>query len=124
MSNRKQRLGKRGENAVADFLKRKGYRVVNRRWRTNRGEIDLVCLDDGEVVFVEVKTRRSKRFGPPESSITKEKFTNMIACAEAYLRQPHSGRSRWRIDVVSVFWQGGRPVEITHFKAVDTPYQH
>lgn len=124
MSKRKQRLGKRGERAARVFLENKGFSVVASRYRNAHGEIDLVCKHNGAYVFVEVKTRRSKRFGPPEASITKDKFARMAHCAQTYLQENKLGRVAWRLDVVSVLWENDAPADIRHFPAVDTPYQH
>jgi putative endonuclease len=124
MSQRRQRLGERGERAARVFLEQKGFTVVTSRYRNPHGEIDLVCKNGSVYVFVEVKTRRSKRFGPPEASITKKKFERMVRCANAYLQENKLGRAAWRLDVVSVLWNDDAPQEIRHFPAVDTPYQH
>ena len=76
---RNQRVGKWGEQAAADFLAERGYEIVARNLRTPYGEIDLIAQKDGFTIFVEVKARTSKVFGPPEVAVTPRKQGHMLA---------------------------------------------
>jgi len=120
----RRRLGNRGECMAADYLRERRYRIVAMQQRTPHGEIDLVCKDNGTWVFVEVKTRRTETFGPPESAITPEKFSHMQRAAVAYMQANRLENDRWRLDVIAIRLRPSNHPEITHFKAVDTPYQH
>ncbi|MBI4458398.1 YraN family protein [Candidatus Uhrbacteria bacterium] len=106
-------LGLLGERAAELHLRRRGWSVIGRRVRTRSGEIDLVAMDGGEVVFIEVKTRRGDAFGPPEESITFRKRQKMRRAAHEFLR----GRDLpYRIDVIAVEIRGGT-ARIRHYKA-------
>lgn len=108
--------GNDGERAAEAYLLAKGMRVIARQARTPFGEIDLVCEDGPELVFVEVKARRSDSFGYPEEAVTRRKLRTMAACAQAFVEGSGDPGRRWRLDVVAV-----RPGEVTHFPAVDSP---
>jgi len=66
----KKELGDRGEDIAAKYLQQQGYRIVQRNYRSRYGEVDIICAQQGILVFVEVKTRTSNAFGFPEESIT------------------------------------------------------
>ena len=89
LHNRK--VGAWGENLAADYLIAHGYELVARNARTEAGEIDLIARKDGLLSFVEVKTRRSDRFGAPEEAITPVKQQRMEDSAELWLTA-HPGR--------------------------------
>ncbi|MFH1429915.1 MAG: YraN family protein [Candidatus Uhrbacteria bacterium] len=116
MPHERTRFGTEGEEVAADYLRAKRYRVIDQNARTVFGELDLVCLHRREVVFVEVKTRRSHAFGTPEAAVTKLKQQHLIRSAYAYLAaHPKISKKCWRIDVVAITW--GDPPEIIHIVA-------
>ncbi len=80
--SRNQSIGRWGEQAAADYLCQHGYTVTGRNVRTPYGEIDLVAEKEGQIVFVEVKTRTGASFGPPEVAVTPRKQAHMQACAD------------------------------------------
>jgi putative endonuclease len=99
----RRRLGDFGETAAAAYLARQGYEILERQWRTSTGEIDLIARQDGQLVFVEVRTRSSSSYGSPEESITTTKQARLIALAYAYLEAHSLDNSiPWRIDVIAV----------------------
>ena len=102
----RQRLGARGEQLAADWYTARGYTVVARNWRCREGEIDLVVARDGELVFCEVKTRSSDRFGLPAEAVTPAKQRRLRGLAARYLADgagpPIAGRRGIRFDVASV----------------------
>jgi putative endonuclease len=110
---RNQRVGKWGETAAADHLTRRGYEIAARNVRTPYGEIDLIAQKDGFTIFVEVKARTSKAFGPPEVAVTPRKQQHMLSCAEHYAQQNEI--DHWQIDVIAVEEVNGK-TEITHFE--------
>jgi uncharacterized protein (TIGR00252 family) len=77
-------LGRRGERAAEKYLKRNGYRIVARNFRASGAEIDLVAIDGETLVFVEVKTRRSRSAGAPEDAVDERKQSRMRRAAEAF----------------------------------------
>ncbi len=95
-------LGIHGEKVAEKHLVDLGYRILDRNWRWRKGELDLVAEQDEEIVFVEVKARRSQTYGLPEESITRSKREKLIQTAYAYLRSVNRQDAAWRIDVVAI----------------------
>ncbi len=111
-------IGDRGEEIAADFLEEEGYRVLERNYRFERNEVDLVCFDPrkgGELVFVEVKTRSGSGFGPPEASVTDEKQQSLIKVSRAYLHEREFEGAPSRFDVVGIVLSDGTP-QIEHYE--------
>jgi putative endonuclease len=107
---RRRETGILGEKIASQFLKRRGYCIIEANYRCPEGEIDLIARHKDYLVFVEVRTRRSLAFGTPEESITaakKERLRN----AAAYYQQTHGGLpQQCRIDVVAIELNSrGRP---------------
>ncbi len=87
-------LGSLGENLALKHLKSKGYKILQRNFHSQFGEIDFVALEGGDLVFVEVKTRRSQSFGAPEEAITSWKIEKIIKAGEYFqLLHPELPRS-------------------------------
>ena len=101
MSHRR-RLGTKGERAAESLLRRHRYRILERNYTCRFGEADLVALQDDTVVFVEVKTRITGRFGPPELSVTPRKQRRYLRVALHYLRERRTPDAPVRFDVVSI----------------------
>lgn len=118
MSDAPQVVGRWGEAVAAEYLQRKGFAIIARNFRTPYGELDLVTRDpEGEVVFVEVKTRRSRTLGPPEIAVTPKKREHLRAAALAYCLEHAEVGFDWRIDVIAVTASGGATTsEIVHFE--------
>jgi putative endonuclease len=95
-------LGRWGEDVAARHLTALGYEIVARNWRCEAGEVDIVARDGETWVFVEVRTRRGRRFGTPEESITGAKQARLIEVAGAYLAEHDLGDVDWRVDVVAI----------------------
>ena len=95
-------LGRRGERAAEKYLKRNGYRIVARNFRASGAEIDLVAIDGETLVFVEVKTRRSRDAGAPEESVDARKQMRMRRAAEAFSVRYRVGERELRFDIVAV----------------------
>ena len=83
----KRVLGKIGENAAADVLRAKGYRILEQNYRCRYGEIDIIAERDGELSFVEVKTRQDLRCGRPCEAVTEEKKNHLRKAAFCYLEE-------------------------------------
>ena len=118
MRTDKQKFGDAGEDLAAAFLARRGFRVLARNARIPRlGEIDIVALDQETLVFVEVKTRRDRAFGPPEEAVTPAKLRTLAACAEAWRTVKGWAARPYRLDVVAIDLTGCSPV-IRHLESV------
>ena len=113
MNTRKR--GTQGEDAAVVYLERKGYRILVRNFRFDRGEIDIVAEDCDRLVFVEVKTRRSKIYGHPEEAITEAKCRQLWKVAEGYLFEHNLDDQNCRFDVVAIEYNNNIPV-IRHIK--------
>jgi putative endonuclease len=96
-----KKLGRWGESVAAHHLQARGYRIVERNWRCQRGEIDLVAENDGMLVFVEVKTRRGRAMGTPEEGFTPKKSRKLIELGQLYLSERDLDVD-WRVDLVAV----------------------
>lgn len=114
----KDELGRRGEECAAQFLAGVGYRVIARNWRCGQGEVDLIVERDGEVVFVEVKTRSNKNFGHPFEAITALKLARLRRLAAAWCDQTDARPRRIRIDAIAVIAESGAEPVIEHLEGV------
>jgi len=101
-------LGESGENLACDELRRRGYAILDRRYRTRAGEIDIVARDGNALVFVEVKTRRSARYGRPGDALTFAKRHRVTMMAADWLARHRIRASECRFDVVAVTVVEGR----------------
>lgn len=110
MRNSRQSLGKEGERLAEDFLRNKGYKLVERNFRCPAGELDLIALDGRVIVFVEVKTRSGDRFGGPLEAVPPRKQRKMIESAQFFLSQKKLHHREARFDVVGISRAGARPV--------------
>lgn len=104
----KQDVGSRGEDLAAAYLERKGCRIMCRNYRTNRGEVDIIGLEqddesgDATLVFIEVKTRSDLQYGVPLEAITEEKMERVRRAAEVYILQNRIEDTLCRFDVVGI----------------------
>jgi putative endonuclease len=104
-------LGQKGEDLVAAWYEAAGYRILDRNWRCREGELDLVASRGRTVVFCEVKTRRSTRFGAPVEAVTATKQRRLRTLALQWLAAQSQRGGDLRFDVASVlFPREGRPV--------------
>ena len=103
MSHMNRRFqGKAGEDLAANFLEKQGFKIIARNYRFERGEIDLIAEEGDELVFVEVKARRSRVFGSPEEAVTEEKQEQVHKVAEGYLYEHDIDNRPCRFDVVAI----------------------
>ena len=118
----KRKLGDRGEEIAEEYLKNKGYRIIERNWVSGKNELDMVALNDGDVVFVEVKTTASDKaesFKRPAEAVDAEKRENIIAAAREYViyrkRRNTKVMEGYRFDVIEVFLNR-ETTEINHIE--------
>ena len=109
----KQKLGGKGETAAARLLASKRYRILDRNWRRGRLELDLVCEDGDEIVFVEVKTRTAGTLGSPAEGMSPAKRRNMARAARCWLAAHGAWERACRFDVVCVT-QAGQELRLEH----------
>ena len=117
MKGYNKKLGQWGEQLAARFLSKKGYTLIDHNYYTRRGEIDLICVKDNDIVFVEVKTRTSRAFGYGEETVTEFKYEKAWATIEKYLQKNKTDLNP-RYDVVVVEFEGIEP-RFIHYEAVE-----
>jgi putative endonuclease len=103
-------LGREGERIAERFLKKKGYKLVERNYRCAAGELDLIVLDRRVIVFVEVKTRTGSGYGTPLEAVELRKQQKMIHAAQFFLNAKKLSQREARFDVVGISWPGAEPV--------------
>ncbi len=102
MSRYKQRLGEKGERLALGFLRQNGYKIINRNFSCRFGEIDIIARQGKVTVFIEVKTRSSSNFGPPQDSINKYKIKHLWRSAQYYIKRHANPQEEFRFDAVSI----------------------
>jgi len=102
MTNARQKLGQRGEQLAVDKLLTTGFEIVDRNYRCPTGELDIVARQGETWVFVEVRTRQSRKYGTPEESVTARKRLHLITAAQTYLQAHDLNDVDWRIDFVGI----------------------
>ena len=98
----RQRVGKQGEDEAVHYLESQGYQILERNFRVNRGEIDIVARDGDTLVFVEVKTKIRGGFGEPEDRVDRRKQVQLGKVALGYLQEKRVENRDCRFDVVAV----------------------
>ena len=116
----RQSLGKHGELLARLELERRGYAILATRFRTRFGEIDLVCSHEGTIVFVEVKTRRSLKYGSAAEAVTPWKRRRIAAMALDYLAWHEQLNHRCRFDVVAI---DGIGTDRTAIRVIEDAFQ-
>ena len=118
MAHSRQKLGKKGEDIVGEYLEQQGYVVLVKNWHAGRyGEIDLIATQSDEIIFIEVKTRLGKGFGNPEDAVNKFKQEKLRLAAEAFILAHPQLNFKPRFDVVAVILSlEGQVLEFEHFK--------
>ncbi|MFC1709521.1 YraN family protein [Candidatus Omnitrophota bacterium] len=102
MSTSRIEIGRAGEDAAVDFLRRNGYKIVERNFKNKLGEIDVIARDSDTLCFIEVKTRTSFNFGYPQDAVTVPKQKKINRVALSYLKQYNLLNISARFDIVSV----------------------
>jgi putative endonuclease len=114
----RQLLGAAGEGHARRYLEARDYSLVARNWRGAKGELDLVMIDGGELVFVEVKTRRGDTWGRAEEAVTSHQGRTLLATAEEFLlSMPEYQEMIWRIDIIAITLDRAGGVEgVAHYE--------
>ncbi len=94
--------GEYGEDIAERFLKSLGYKIISKNFRTSFGEIDIIAKDANFLVFVEVKTRSSEKFGKPEESVGIAKLRKIRKVADFYLQKINFSGGKVRLEVVAI----------------------
>ncbi len=111
-------VGRRGEDIACEYLLDKGYRLVQRNWSTQFGELDIICWEGENLVFVEVKTKIGCDFGNPEEMVNKGKLSQVKRLGELYTIKNNLSCS-CRVDVVAVVLDSDmKKTRLSHYSAV------
>lgn len=111
-------LGAEGEQMALKFIEAKGFKLVGKNFRFQRAEVDIIVEDESNqlLVFIEVKTRRNRKFGEPEESVTQRKIDQICKSAEGFLmKNPEYDNYTRRFDVIAIMIQG-KSVAIKHYE--------
>lgn len=119
MNNARKKLGQKGEEIIAAYLRRDGTKIIERNFRCRYGEVDIVAERDKEYIFIEVRTRRSLQFGTPEESITNRKLSKLARTAEFYLHKIGKPEAAFRIDVAALYFD---PRGTMHLNYLISPF--
>ncbi len=112
-------LGNRGEDLAVSHLAGKGYRILERNWKFGKEEVDIIAETDNEVIFTEVKTRKSSYFGAPEAFVNRAKQRIIIRAANAYILR-HNIHKEARFDVIGVILNSTER-RVTHLEGAFAP---
>ena len=116
MTQKRQALGKDGENLACAELEARGYAILERRYRTGHGEIDVIAKDGDTLVFVEVRRKSAEAYGTAAESVTRDKQRRIIRMAVDYLaRADLVDRCAVRFDVVAIDDQPAGPPRLALF---------
>jgi putative endonuclease len=96
-----QKTGKAGEKMAAEYLSNHGFVILHQNWRFGHWEVDIIASLDDTLHFIEVKTRRTKKFGYPEEDVTKKKVKNLINASEEFLFE-YPEWKRIQFDILSI----------------------
>lgn len=112
--NKSHTLGQKGEDIAVDHLKKAGYKIRHRNWKSGKRELDIVAENKEFIVFVEVKTRNYDYQMPPVSSVNSEKQRSIIYAADGYLQKFNINKES-RFDVITIIFKG-QTSEIDHIE--------
>lgn len=116
MSRAPRVFGQVAESEAERYLRRKGYRILDRNVRSTYGELDLVAQAGGVLVFVEVKARRTSAYGGAPYAVTKAKQTRLVRLAAHYLARHRLGNPTCRFDVLLCMGGESTPAKIEHIE--------
>ena len=119
MFNERQKLGRFGEMLACEYLIRRGYKIIDKNYRTRGGEVDIVAKKDETIVFVEVKTRKNGNFGAPEEAIDEHKQLKICQTVECYLQSNNILDKEFRLDSIAIVLDvGGKKAKLRHKKDI------
>jgi len=104
MKNYRQKLGIMGEKMAAEYLKKKGYQIIDKNFRTREGEIDLIAEKNKELIFIEVKTRTSLTYGFPEEAVDSKKQQKIFTVINRYLENRGLNPTKWHLEIITLFF--------------------
>ena len=123
MTERRLIVGRTGEDAAMQYLLQRGYCILERNYRCRFGEVDLIARDGSILTFIEVKTRRSRTFGPAAAAVTLTKQRHLAKASQMYMAQHGKSYDLCRFDVVTIEMNGqGLQIELIKDAFQPSPY--
>lgn len=117
MKQDNKKTGAIGEKAAEEFLRKKGYQILERNFQTRFGEIDIICRKNNVVIFIEVKTKSGDAFGEPWEMVNRHKLQQVKNMGEVW-NIKNNWQGLCRVDVVGVWLDGGEVDKIEHWEDV------
>ena len=117
MTTERRAVGAYGERLAARYLREQGLVLLDRNWRCPEGEVDLILRDGDDLVFCEVKTRRTATFGPPSAAVGQRKISRLRKLASRWLAESGVRPVQIRFDVVEVLPQPRGATRLVHIRA-------
>lgn len=111
----KQETGKSGEEIASNYLEKQGYKILERNFSCNQGEIDIIAKDKEEIVFIEVKTRTNKKYGEGAEAVNINKQKHLLRAIKYYIYIKKYENNFIRIDVIEIYIKN-KEVKINHIK--------
>lgn len=107
-------LGRKGEMLAEDYLRKKGFEIVDRNWTHKRIEIDIIATNQEFIVFIEVKTRSTQGWGMPEEAVSDKKIRRIVEAADFYLNEKNINKPA-RFDIISIILNDNK-TDILHIE--------
>lgn len=101
-------LGKAGEDIATEYLIKNNYKIIERNFLCKTGEIDIIALKDEYLVFIEVKTRSSNKYGVPSEAVTKNKLKHLYKTARYYIYTRNLQNEYIRFDVIEIYYENSK----------------
>lgn len=112
----KKDFGKLGEDIAVNYLKNKGYKIIEKNFRTRFGEIDIICEKDNSIIFIEVRTKRNSSLLSPEESITKRKIENYKKLALEYLINSKRKYKNIKFDFLGIEYKSEKDFKLNYIE--------
>ena len=120
LSDFRKQVGNKGESLAEDYIKRKGYKIIQRNYRCRLGEIDIIAKDDDTIVFIEVRTKQNENFGSPQDSVTSTKMSKISKTALSFIQEKNLSGFSYRFDFIAITFSQGKP-NIEHIENAFIP---
>ena len=120
LSDFKKQVGNKGESLAENYIKRKGYKIIQRNYRCRLGEIDIIAKDDDTIVFIEVRTKQNENFGSPQDSVTSTKISKISKTALRFIQEKNLSGFSYRFDFIAITFSQGKP-NIEHIENAFMP---
>lgn len=114
-------LGKWGEEVAVNYLQQQGYTILHRNWMYQHRDLDIVAMDAGALVIVEVKTRKDERFANADAAVTPQKVRSLSLAANAYVKR-YNISLEIRFDIITIVGSPDDKHEVRHVKDAFLPF--